>query len=674
MMNIKDHIKTFWWAYPLTVLLIAWPLCIWHMHRSISRVDLTYVKDILDTNRQIINTQFPGALEDSAVVPDEGYARNIFNMVGYGRSENTNFNKMIRTSGEEARRDLDNIDAEAYLREIPLDGDHGKFENWQGYLDQDDYFCSLELLDLESMYNKPLDEHLTRLDNDYLYHYSWTRGTPGFSLAFRTRAKFAIADRLWDIALEQSRYAVKSGNPVLPFFSDGFQSAMVCRIFGFSSYDDLMAVDPPAEVSSQAWDDLIALRQPDATQPLTRWTEHPKSSRALVKWELLMREHPNQLQAAREVSYITPEVLVFSDAHAMAMFASPDFDSERLEKMGERINTKLWTRHGWYFPTHGSQMRRGYQWTFYPAVRKWLHAVAENEAEIKNYEAFLPYDAEALKKCRDRYTLIRFFGGSTFAESRVNNAFLDHLYARTSGGLQELAFAVRVYYHRNGEWPDDMEDLRAMYRSRGIETPFPDTQGYMYSPFQMTWIRPDEDWLRKFWAHRLNLDANAEHLEWAKQKDGSTGLIVSERDSPDYKHNYPDRHVWLTDLSRFIMDADAIARHDKIVKKMEIQVRYASDPADGWQTIQRDEFINIARKHYLDRNAGKKYFEDLRLVLEMKAPEKVLTIWAPGPDRIDNKAQILYTSPYVYGIRRSEYYGYSRLDHPGDMVVFPEGY
>lgn len=650
---MKEHFKRYGWLYGVCAILVLWPLVLWRMQR-VPPLDPQTIEEVAKWLDGEVERRYGQPLWREFESFEERWEKE-----GLSLSRDPRFERITRhyprpgtgPAAELFKSDLDSL-AEIYK---PY------FDEWDQLAQQGIFYVPRESLWVKQ------GEILSASQPSDL--------TPNFLMIQmmvklrRTLADQTIQEGRWEDALSQLRSNAHMGDPLRTSALIGLLIDVACRAIAYSAYEALLSSDTPPVVEHSALEDLMRLRSTDPRLDPT--------ARKIINTEIFQYVIPYEADWQKYIGFVSLGAAVDT-----AVERRESFSSQTLRSFGERYHEKYTREPGFSYLFRLFEYG-GNRWTTIPASVKWLKCVADSEPSFFEPHSIPDYLLESL----DGWTLALLFADHFARSDLLNEPLTRSRVTMTKGRLLEAAFAARLHYHEHGEWPASMEDLIPAYLPSFVEDASAATYSLPFLPFQIAWQEVDEDLRAILWDEVLPLEVL--HSSRPPAKALQQGPMEIDRLSTS--------RDWLEQPVIPLALAEALQAHPKLVEKAEVEMTDREVPRGGdlsrwkdlvpWKpleaeyarrvTDQSDALLWSSRR--FDRKEGAlppdKRGENrpeltertveppraIRLTATLRAPERVLEIWSPGPDGEDDGGRIVY-DPTNGTLSR------------GDMVIFPEGF
>jgi len=655
---MKEHFKRYGWLYGVCAVLVLWPLVVWRMQR-VPPLDPDTLREVARwTDVQIERRYGPSIWKEwkafeqrweeySRIIGDPRFDRfTIHTRHGGGCTTTAALEPDLPALGEMY---------DPYFDEYDQLVEKGNF-----YLPTAFYVLGSKVPQTAEARSRP------PAPEDLIPNYLMVQTVAKLRRAIAERA---IGDRNWEDALRRLEANAHVSDPIRMRGVIGQLIAVACRAIGYGGYLTLLHRSPPSDVEREALEALVRLRETDP-----EWDDWVWRAELLAFLEGL---------SASDIGII--HFMGFFEAVAGVVETRERLDKTHLRSWAERFDQRYLTEPAsrrQVFSAYARVFRQGgLKWTTVPSAVKWLQRVAVSQPEM-----FEPPGMPAeLAGSLDRWTLALLAGmsyGANLDEVRIRSSVTV-----TKGRLLEAAFAARLYHQEHGEWPASMEDLVPAYIPPFVESASAEVYTLPFVPFQIAWQEVDDNLRAILWDEVLPLEALESGRSPAKALE--RGPIEIDRLSTSGD--------WLEQPVIPLALAEALQARPQLVEKAEVQMTDREVPRGGdlsrwkdlvpWKPLEADYARRVTDESdallwsswRFDRDETQlppdKRGENrpqvtertveppraIRLTATLRAPERVLKIWSPGPDGEDDGGRIVY-DPTNGTLSR------------GDMIIFPEGF
>lgn len=650
---MKEHFKRYGWLYGVCAVLVLWPLVVWRMQR-VPPLDPQTIEEVAKWLDSEVERRYGQPLWREFESFEERWEKE-----GLSLSRDPRFERVTRhyprpgtgPAAELFKPDLDSL-AEIYK---PY------FDEWDRLAQQGIFYVPRQSLWVKQ------DEILSSSQlGDITPNYSMVQMMVKLR---RSLADQTIQEGRWEEALSQLRSNAHMGDPHRASALIGLLIDVACRAIAYSAYEALLSSDAPSEVEHFALKDLVRLRPTDPQLDST--------VRKIINTEIYQYVIPYEADWQKYIGFVSLGAAVDT-----AVESRESFRSQTLRSFGERYHEKYTLEPGFSYLFRLFEYG-GNRWTTIPASVKWLKRVADSEPSF-----FEPHDIpESLLESLDRWTLALLFADHFPGSDLLNEPLTRSRVTMTQGRLLEAAFAARLYHQERGEWPSGMEDLVPDYIPPFVDSASAETHTAPFLPFQIAWQEVDDNLRPILWDEVLPLEALESGRSPAKALE--RGPIEIDRLSTS--------RDWLEQPVIPLAIAEALQAHPQLVEKAEVQMTDREVPRGGdlsrwkdlvpWKPLEADYARRVTDESdallwsswRFDRDETQlppdKRRENrpqvtertvepptaIRLTATLRAPERALEIWSPGPDGQDDSGRIVY-DPTNGTLSR------------GDLVIFPEGF
>lgn len=648
--TMKPHLKRWSWLYGVCAFVVLWPLVLWRLQR-IPPLDETTIRRAAEELDRQIEREYGPSIWKKYQAFDKKFEEEG-TLTGNPRFERLNMNYLNTKSASSIMK----TDINALKEQFGP-----RFEKWDRLVEEGPaYIPSTEILKM----------NLSNTPAPWMPDSGWM---PNFLLlqvmakARKAMALQSVAEADWDIALSRLESNARLSNPIQANYLIGNLIHIACRAVAYSSYKGLLWAAPPVEVQRKALQDLFNLQ---SNEPRLNTILLANDYSLTMEWLL-------DSNSKKDYWLIDRLDVVQSAIDKLGFYKH--FKNSHLRAWAIRFSEK--TQHNPDF-TRGFEIfiyHNGLRWTTIPSCVRWLRETAEGEPVLFESSAY----SEDLLKSGDPWTLAHF-SADWRGDPNWADAIARGRVTVTHGRLLESAFAARLYRHDRGEWPNDVSELIPDYIPNLDSEEEQSNETGPYLPLQIAWLDIDEQTRQMLWQENLPM-RSIRQLSIESRSDNRQTILTGYGRSQD----------WLNQPVIPIAVAQEFRAHPKLVA--DARVWMCTEPiaysgATGiyprelidrlpWKPIDPDHARKITDRY--DRMIAKdgpsmrnydlskihsasdeeplEYPEAIRFWAKLRAPEKALVIWSPGPDGVDDGGRIVYdpTNGTISG---------------GDLVVFPEGY
>ncbi len=637
MYFLMDHFRRFGWLYPALAVALAWPSIIGAL-RSPPDLDFGTIRQATAYQDQLL-TEFSGppAFEEFLHLWTEDHLNVAF--VKDPRIRRL-MEGMAGVAGERWITELDEIEST-----------YGAVLDKWGSLDGQAAYAKSGKAYLARYEAEGLPGYLNLVHEEGIYFgYVFFNGR---SARHRALAVRAIRDENWDEVMRQIRFSLGVWRP--GYTTRGEQRGKFVST-AVDLYADLLAARPPRKVQEQCVDQISGLLKEVAALP-----DIPVSPASA---HLPQMYHPFGLDflPVRRNFEALGRLLTYRDR----------FRHPALQK---------WVADNSSGGEYLYSTRRDLNWTTAMVESRVLRLAAEHEPYVLEAH-HLPAD---LLSQLDPFTLASTLSYDVFSASAgIRRA---ESIQRTRLLLLQVAFAAQLYRDEHGNWPSGIEDLYAreimpyakgVTLAPGMKWEF-DTAIHPILPIRMGWLELDEDSFRAHWerwVHDSRLDISCESEEFSPEHKFEIRLGPRSEAEP----------VRALALAAFVKLRVPSVESVKVLYQLPRQndprgagltESFARELTERFDTLALG---SLARSHEAFRQAEglnregllhhtggapgtTGFLRHVELQMQLKPPERVFTIWSPGPDGIDDGGDRPYRSQDHEG----------NPIHRGDIVLFPEG-
>jgi len=637
---MKPHFKRWGWLYGVCAFVVLWPLVLWRLQRIPPLDNATIRKATEELDRQIEREYGPSIWKKYQAF-DKKFEEER-SLVGNPHFERLSLHYLnVQSSSSIMKEEV-----------VSLREQYGsRFEEWDRLVHEG--IANVPFSDMPPM---EFDKSQPTWMSNFLMIQTMAK-------ARKAMAMQSLSEADWNSALPELKSNALLSDPIRADFLLGYLIHLACRGIGYSAYNQLLWAEAPVEIQKKALQDLLGLRstEPRLT-PVIRQIEH-----------LYL---PTHLAIGSKWSERTTSLIAFFLSVESKIPAANHFQNTRLKSWAARY-TRI-------TPNQSLRIQRSIfpaqvKWTTIPSYVRWLSESIEHEPIL--FEDSI-YSKELLDS-GDRWTLA-LINGDWFIRRDWVDAISRGRVAVTRSRLLESAFAARLYRHNRGEWPENLSELIPDYiPSLDSEKEGADETG-PYLPLQIAWLDIDDQTRQMLWEENLPM-RSIKQLSIESRSDNRQTVLTAYGRSQD----------WLNQPVIPIAVAQEFRAHPKLVA--DAKVWMCTDPVAysgamaiyprelidrlPWKRIDPDHArkitdrydrmiandgpsmrnYDLSKIHSASDEEPLEYPRGIRFWAKLRAPEKALVIWSPGPDGVDDGGRIVYdpTNGTISG---------------GDLVVFPEGY
>jgi hypothetical protein len=507
----------------------------------------------------------------------------------------------------------------------------------------------------------------------------------------RAEAALAMREQRWSDALELLESCAHFADP-LRYKENCAWLSVSCRAGAYVDYESLLRAAPPRHVSRRALASLASLRE---SEPIyDDWTfQVARLCASSYPLMLLDPAETNPVVRRRYVPCFLGSLLVAVESKDKLGDPRLQAWAKHLDRQLSRDNSTMLFHAAADDPLHPVFGR----WTFFPSACRFLNEVSMKSPWLYQSRLLPESDYRDL----DHWTLMMF--GDTVVRSISLNPDLLNMWPRrnkTLNLLLEAAFAARIWRDEHGAWPRSMHDVEPLLPKAKDDpstcvvirgSSFPITP---YRPVQLAERKMTDELKVALWSRVLPTPACIPALPYPTDQPTTTPMnylqaVVRRPDDP----------------IPFLASEQALRAHPRLVESVKLEVSfpkpgpvttatqqagpiypntavntvdpntsptisdpYASmDPFNGymappipempldqmkWESPDpaylrhvTDESDSMPYQTGYPGSSPKRQYEPpqaLRLTAKLRAPEKVMVIWSPGPDGVDDGGRFSY--------------------------------
>ena len=619
---MKKHFKKYWWLYVICIAVVAWPIVVSRMQQippieaETARAIWKWIDSEIEKNYGTPMWDEFKALEDS--LTESGFRQ--------GDPRVNRISSLMSGESEILWRDLDVL--------YDVYGD--LFDKWNTLSQKGIYYSPLEGIG-RGRVQVP----------DFLFCQTSAK-------VLREWAKQAIARKDWDKALKQIEATADFGNSIRGKALIGHLFAVAIRKIVYKGYESFFRDDVPAEVEKAALESLVRLRNTDPvynnlvvlSELRCSLERFPENRGGFFAIQSLFHAVGNYVLAREQIANKNLRDWA-NHFYNMYMY---DLDKSEFPYLLNYIFT-----------------RYGFKWTTIPASVKWLKAViSSNTPPVTQFS--VPNEFKTKTDLWSETLLLNMiFNPYWNIEDNLHRTRV----ASTFGRLYEIAFAARLYKREHGIWPKKVEDLVPDYLpSIGDSKKAADKY---YTPYNIAERDVDPELKAILFGKKIPIP-----ITWVINNVRNYATISDEI---DLRSSLP----WSEEPVSFVATAEFLQQHPKLVEYAKVWMKSSVDTPeankDEWIPLDPDyarrvtdetdalEWSKASKKNLpLDKRGENRPTltertvqppKAVRVTAKLHTPEKVVVIWSPGPDGIDDGGRIAYDPTNGTASR-------------GDLLVFPE--